>query len=150
MIVLDACAVIALLKNEPAAASVEQLLKSGDTACLTVLGVAEVLDHLVRLAGATEEEARLDLATLGVEPPAMLTEEVATAAGLLRARHYHRRNCAISLADCVVLETARRAARAVATSDPHLLDVCLNEGVDGHPLADTNGRVWSPPTTTHT
>ena len=36
------------------------------TACLTPLGIAEVLDRLVRRAGIDEEEAWLDLVQLGL------------------------------------------------------------------------------------
>ena len=63
--VLDAYAVIAFLRAEPAAGEVRPLLDNGD-ATLTAVGVAEVLDHLVRLAGADEEDAVLDLAQLGL------------------------------------------------------------------------------------
>ncbi len=59
MTVLDAYAVIAYLRAEPAAREVRPLLVAGD-ANLTAVGVAEVLDHMVRLAGANEEDAALD------------------------------------------------------------------------------------------
>jgi hypothetical protein len=54
--VLDAYAVIAYLRGEPAAGEVGPLLVAGDAA-LTAVGLAEGLDHLVRLAGAEEDEA---------------------------------------------------------------------------------------------
>lgn len=38
----------------------------GPGASLTALGVAEVLDHLVRIMGADEENAALDVAQLGL------------------------------------------------------------------------------------
>ena len=59
MIVLDSFAVLALLKDEPAAALVQQLVKSREDVALTALGITEVLDHLVRLLGAEEDEAVL-------------------------------------------------------------------------------------------
>jgi hypothetical protein len=90
--VLDAYAVIAYLKAEPAAGQVRPLLTGGD-ATLTAVGVAEVIDHLVRLVGADEENAALDL----------------------------------------------------ATSDPHLLDVCQAEGVPTIVLAAAGGTKWAPP-----
>ncbi len=46
-----------------------------------------------------------------------------------RARHDHRTRCAVSLADCVVAEVARAANAPVATSNPHLLDVCHAENI---------------------
>ena len=47
MIVLDAYAVLAFLKGEPAAPEVRSLLHGDEAAVLTVLGAAEVVDHLV-------------------------------------------------------------------------------------------------------
>jgi len=88
--VLDAYAVLALLKGEPAAEPVGRLLRDDPDAALTPLGVAEVLDHLVRVEDAAEEEAALDLAQLGLADPPPLDAIVATRAGLLRARHHHR------------------------------------------------------------
>ena len=65
MSVLDAYAVIAFLRAEPAAELVQPVLESGD-AVLTAIGVAEVVDHLVRVIGVDEDEAALDLAELGL------------------------------------------------------------------------------------
>jgi PIN domain nuclease of toxin-antitoxin system len=139
LIVLDAYAVLALLKDEPAAEAVQLLLGSDDEAALTVLGVAEVLDHLVRLAGAEEDEAALDLAQLPLRPPLHLDAGLAMRAAFLRARQYHRRNRAISLADCVVAEAARGLNAPVATADPHLLDTCRAEGIASLPLPAIRG-----------
>ncbi|MEX2372594.1 MAG: hypothetical protein WD800_02210, partial [Dehalococcoidia bacterium] len=68
MIVLDAYPVLALLKGELAAPDVRALIER-DGATLTPLGIAEVLDYLVRLAGADAEQALLDLAQLGLDAP---------------------------------------------------------------------------------
>jgi PIN domain nuclease of toxin-antitoxin system len=92
MIILDSFAVLALLKDEPAAGQVQLLVESEEEAALSVLGVSEVLDHLVRLAGADEEEAVLDLAQHGLADSSPLNVGIAMKAGLLRARHYHRKN----------------------------------------------------------
>lgn len=142
MIVLDAYAVLALLKDEPAADQVQRLIDSGDGA-LTVLGVAEVLDHLIRIGGAGEDTAALDLAQLGLASPPPLEAPTAMRAGLLRARHYHRTDRAVSLADCVAAETARDHDAAVATADPHLLDTCTDEDIAIVPLPDSTGATWS-------
>lgn len=144
MIVLDSYAVLALPKDEPAAAPVQVLVESDEPAALTALGVAEVLDHLVRLAGAEEDEAVLDVAQLGLSSPSPLDVGVAMRSGLLRARHYHRTNRAVSLADCVAAETARTEDARLASADPHLLDLCREEGIGVIPLPDSAGRTWSP------
>lgn len=143
MTVLDAYAVLALLEGEPAAPDVQQLLDFGECG-LTALGIAEVVDHLVRIVGATEEDAALDLAQLGLTAPDPVDAELALRAGLLRARHYDRRSRAVSLADCVAAEVARTLNSEVATSDPHLLDLCRDEGIGIAALPDSHGVTWSP------
>jgi predicted nucleic acid-binding protein len=141
--VLDAFSVLALLKGEPAARQVRALVEAGGST-LTVLGVAEVIDHLVRIVGVEQEDAALDLAQLDLAEPQPLSAEVALLAGFVRARHYHRTTRAVSLADCIVAEAARSHNSPVATSDPHLLDLCHEEGIDVIPLPDTRGIIWSP------
>ncbi len=142
MTLLDSYAVLAFLKGEPAAEDVGRLLAAGSVT-LTALGVAEVVDHLVRLVGVDEEDAVLDVAQLGLGSPDPVDAELALRAGLLRARHYHRRTRAVSLADCVLAEEARRRRAPVATADPHLLELCTNERIAVAPLADSQSQVWS-------
>jgi len=144
-VILDAFAVVAFLRDEPAAGDVERLLVRRSAARLTSVGVAEVLDQLIRISGADEENASLDLAQLGLADPEPLEPSVAAAAGRLRARHYHRKRCAVSLVDCIAAESARSADVALATSDPHLLDVCHAEGIATEVLPDSTGLTWEPP-----
>lgn len=144
MIVLDSYAVLAALLGEPAAAEVAALLRGDEPSTLTTLGVAEIVDRLVRGTGVDPDEAALDLAELGLADPDPLTSTVALRAGLLRARRYHRTRCAVSLADCVAVEVARERDGRLATSDAHLLGVCAVEGVGVLPLPDSTGAVWSP------
>ena len=146
MTILDAYAVVALLRDEPAAPVVEQLLTADADAHaqLTTVGLAEVVDRLIRLMDIDEDDAVLDIAELGLANPIDLDAPTALRAGMLRARHYHRRSRAISLADCVAAETARATATALVTSDPHLLDTCHAESIDVIALPDTSGRVWTP------
>ena len=96
MTILDAYAVIAFLRGEPAADDVRPLLEDRD-AELTAVGLAEVLDHLIRIAGVDEDDAVLDLAQLGLLDPLAVGAEIGSAAGRLRARHYHRTRCAVSM-----------------------------------------------------
>lgn len=141
--ILDAYAVLALLKGELAASDVQRLLGSVPGPALTAVGVAEVLDHLVRLEGATEEDAALDLAQLGLAEAVPVDAGLAVRAGLLRARHYHRKTRAVSLADCVAAEVARSEGVPLATADPHLLELCRDEGIGTVVLPDSSGRTWS-------
>jgi PIN domain nuclease of toxin-antitoxin system len=141
--VLDAFAVIALLKGEPAATPVRGLIDAGDCA-LTTLGVAEVVDHLVRLVGVTDENAVLDVAQLGLDAPHELDEDTAIQAAMLRARHYNRKSRQVSLADCAAASAARSRQTAVATSDPHVLDLCQDERIAVIALPDSTGALWTP------
>ena len=141
MIILDAYAVLALLRDEHAALEVQELIE-GEEAALTLLGIAEVLDRLVRRAGSEEEEAWLDLVQLGLAASPVLDPQLAARAGLLRARHYDRRTRALSLADCVAAETARRLDAPLATADPPLLETCEAEGSRSS-RSRQPGRVWS-------
>jgi predicted nucleic acid-binding protein len=143
--ILDAYAVIAYLKAEPAAPEVRPLLDRGE-ASLTAVGIAEVLDHLVRVAGADEEDAALDLAQLGLLDGVVVDSGLGLAAGRLRARRYHRSRCAVSMADCIAAEAARQEATGLATSDPHLLDLCRSEGISAIVLTASDGTRWAPPT----
>jgi len=142
--VLDAYAVIAFLRAEPAATEVKPLLKRPGAA-LTTVGVAEVLDHLIRIVGVDEEEAALDVAQLGLLDGIPVSPAVGTAAGRLRARHYHRSQCAVSMADCIAAEAARSRAGPLASSDPPLLDLCHAEDIARIVLPRSDGSMWTPP-----
>ena len=144
MTVLDAYAVLAYLKGERSAAEVRPLLGAGD-ASLTAVGVSEALDHLVRIAGADEEDAALDLAQLGLLDGIPVDSTIGAAAGRLRARHYHRTKCPVSLADCIAAEVARTRRQPLATADPPLLDVCHAEGIAITVLTASTGSRWNPP-----
>lgn len=78
-----------LLRGEPAASEIKPLLDPG-AAELTAVGVAEFLDHLVRLVGAGEEDAILDLAELGLVSGIVVDVALGTKSGLLKARRDHR------------------------------------------------------------
>jgi PIN domain nuclease of toxin-antitoxin system len=142
--VLDAYAVIAYLKAEPAAQEVRPLLDSGE-GVLTAIGVAEVVDHLVRLVGTDEEDAALDLAQLGLLDGVVVDSGLGLAAGRLRARRYHRTRSPVSMADCIAAEAARRDSAMLATSDPHLLDLCRIEDISMIVLTASDGTRWVPP-----
>jgi len=143
MTVLDALAVLAALKGEPAAPEVRALIERGGCA-LTTVGVAEVVDHLVRVVRVEEDDATLDLQDAGLDRPIELDAASATLAGLLRARHYHHKTRRVSLADCVAAHAARSSNAPLATSDRHLLDLCHEEGIEVIALPDSRGNVWAP------
>ncbi len=138
--VLDAYAVLAYLRDEPAADEVAALLR-GPTV-LSAANAAEVVDQLVRVYGHDPDDVHADLAILsctGMEI-ALLTPELGAEAGRLRARHYHRVECAVSLADCMAAATALAFGSPRATADPALIAVMRAEGGRVHVLPDSKGR----------
>lgn len=141
---LDAYAVVAFLRDEPAADEVDSLLRSGDEVSLTSVGLAEVVDHLVRLAGFDEEDVFLDLAELGLYESVAIDSRAGGLGGRLRARYYHRTSCAVSMADCLAAVIARERSVPLATADSHLLDVCQAESIDVIVLPRSDGTRWIP------
>jgi PIN domain nuclease of toxin-antitoxin system len=137
--VLDAYAVLAYLRGEPCADEVAGLLR--DPTVLTAANAAEVLDQLVRVYKRDPDDVHADiglLANAGMEIIAV-TPQQGLSAGRLRARHYHRQRCAVSLADCIAAAAALATLRPLATSDPALAGMLRAEGGAVHPLADSQG-----------
>jgi len=81
---------------------------------------------------------------MGLASPPPVDTALALRAGMLRARHYHRKNRAVSLADCVAAETARSTGSSLASADPHLLDLCRDEGIALIRLPVSSGQTRSP------
>lgn len=143
MILFDAYAVLALLTGEVAGPEVAELLRTAKGAAISAAGYAEVLDQLIRNIGTTIDDAVADLAELPLVVVQM-DESISARAGILRAAHYHRTTCAISLADAILAATASVAGATVVTSDPHLLDVCELEAIGHHALPQSSGERWRP------
>ena len=140
MTVLDAYAVIAYLRGEPAADEVSELLRG--PAILTSVNAAEVRDQMVRVFGADADGMEADLALLGHAGLTFqaVTYELGLQAGRIRGRRYHRERAAVSLADCVAAAAALASACPLATCDPALAEVVRTEGGQVHPLPDSKGR----------
>lgn len=96
------------------------------------------------MSGGSEDDAALDLAQLGLADALPVSADVDLRAGLLRARHHHRRERAVSLADGVAAEAARAHDAPLASADPPLLDVCPEPDIRVVALPDSAGRIWSP------
>jgi PIN domain nuclease of toxin-antitoxin system len=129
---LDASALIAFLNAEVAAPEVRRVLADADSRVTTVQ-LAEVADVLVRRHGVGSVEARRAVEAI----PGLSVVAVGAAegwrAGELRARHYHRTRCPVSLADCVLVAAAGPHDR-IATSDTALAAVARAEGIGVFPL----------------
>lgn len=140
MTVLDAYAVIAYLRGERAAAEVAELLRTPTR--LSVVNQAEVIDRLVRLFGWPVDDVEADLALLTDAGMRLspVDAECAVRAGRLRALHYQRERCAVSLADCVSAATALLAGLPCATADPALAMLVRAQGGTVVALPDRQGR----------
>lgn len=136
-VVLDACAVIAILRGEPAAEELRPLLEN-EAATIHPLNLGEVIDRMVRVAEADADEVEGDVALLGIRTT-MLDEVDLIDAGRWRARHYHRTNSPVSLADCVAAVAAVGGGVPLATSDAHCAAIVRAEGGDVLALSNSTG-----------
>jgi predicted nucleic acid-binding protein len=138
--VLDAYAIISYLRGEPSAAEVAGLLR--EPTVLTSVNAAEVRDQMVRVFGADADALEADLALLSHAGMTILavTPEMGMEAGRIRARHYHRERCAVSLADCVAASASLAGHGPVATADPALAAVVRAEAGRVRTLPDSKGR----------
>jgi len=137
--VLDGYAVLAYLRAEPCADAVASLLRAPTV--LTAANAAEVLDQLVRVYQRDQDDVHADIALLATTDMEIMsvTADHGLVAGRLRAQHYHRQRCAVSLADCLAAAAALALDTPLATSDPALAEVVRAEGGQVHPLADSKG-----------
>lgn len=141
MIYLDASALLALLLDEPAAPDVETILREDDV-CITAVTYAEVVDQAVRVQKkAMAEVARAidPLITSEALRIAAVSLTVGVRAGELRAQHYDRRSCPVSLGDCILLGAAAIGSADVATSDQAVTDVAREIGVSVRALPNSQG-----------
>ena len=133
-IVLDAYALVAFARDEPAAESVERLLRQ-ESISVTSVNYAEALDRLVRVRGLSEHRALTALEPLIDEfvRRVDVTFELARRAAAVRSRQYHRSSSPLSLADCVCIAAAGDGD-AVASADMPLLAAAEAEGIATIPL----------------
>jgi PIN domain nuclease of toxin-antitoxin system len=136
---IDASALIALLGAEPAAGEVQEVLSRG--AAMSTLNLAETIDRLKRRYGLEIEQTRPVIEGLLAKNLTLLPLGAAQAwrAGEIRAAHYHRSRCPISLADAVLVASAPMGGH-VASSDGPLLNVAASEGLATTALPDSKGR----------
>jgi predicted nucleic acid-binding protein len=119
--VLDACAILTLIRNEDGAALVRQALESEENICLIhAVNLCEVYYDCLRCYGNDLTEnllARLYEAGLTIRSD--MDEYFWKAAGALKARGR------ISLADCFAVALAVREDAVLLTSDRHEFEPLL-------------------------
>jgi predicted nucleic acid-binding protein len=141
VILLDANALISLLRDQPAATEVSELLRKGNCA-VPAACLSEVVDRLIRKYRVDADVISRWLGPLVEEVIRVLPvdQQIAWGAGELHAAHYHRTNAALSLADCLLLATAGPDDE-VATSDATVIRTAEKLGIDTIPLLDSRGRL---------
>lgn len=139
--VLDAGAIVALVADEPGGAEVAERLGADGGSCSAV-NLAEVLDWLIRIAGVEPTEARGALAAVVAAGLVVVPcdRAIATSAAELRARWYHRRTAALSLADCIAIATTLVLNGTLVTSDGALGRAAGKAGADVHLIRNSLGR----------
>jgi predicted nucleic acid-binding protein len=127
---LDANALIAVIRGEAAMERVLSLLREG-SAAITTMNLAEVYDSVSRKIGLSH--ARIaDLIEPLIEgplTPISVDVDLARRAAEIRTAHYHRKRHPLSLADCVLL-AASGPADKIATSDTDVLAVAAKLGIE--------------------
>ena len=124
--VLDACAMIAWLSNEPAAYAVDRAVRDVNSQCLAhAINLCEVFYDAYRNAGEAQAQSVLsDLYAVQViernDFDSAFWQEVA------RLKGTHRK---VSLADCCAIALTNRAGGSLLTSDHHEFDPLAAFGV---------------------
>jgi predicted nucleic acid-binding protein len=116
--VLDACAMIAFLRDEPGAHVVEDILLGEPANCYAhAINLCEVFYDFVRAQDEnTARRAVHDLLDIGVAPREDMDAALWEEAGLIKARHR------VSLADAFGLALARRLDADLVSSDHREFD----------------------------
>lgn len=126
MKVLDACAMIAYLRDEPGADVVESLLLDGDSQCLAhSINLCEVYYDFLR---ATDENvARSAIADLNAA--GIVAREDLDMSFWQDAGKYKAEIKKISLADCFAIALANRMNAELVTSDHQEFDPIAKRGI---------------------
>jgi PIN domain nuclease of toxin-antitoxin system len=139
VILLDASALVAFLRGEPAEHEVGALLRSGE--CATPAScLSEVVDRLIRRNGVRPEDVvdRLDPlieASLGIVP---IENRLGWQAGEFRGVYYARADMDLSMADCLVLACLGPDDK-LASSDRALVAAARELDFNVLPLPDSRG-----------
>lgn len=131
--VLDASALIALLRAEPGGSMVRQILQDADRSSgVSAINLAESVDVLVRVFDIDESDIAdaFDLLELGGLAVIDMDGQTAWRAGMFRARHYRKGSAEISHADSVAAITASARMEALVTSDRALIRVARAAGIE--------------------
>ena len=126
--VLDACAIISLIKNEDGALIVRQALEADNNVCFVhAVNLCEVYYDCLRCHGKDPAEQLLtNLIEAGLVVRNDMDMDFWKSAGALKARGR------ISLADCFAVALAEREDAVLLTSDHHEFEPLL--AIPGFPV----------------
>lgn len=126
ILVLDSCALIALLRQEQGGEFVDSLLSDKNNTCIVhAMNLCEVYYDLVRLSGenrAKEVINRLVMAGIFVRED--MDTDFWQDAGNFKAIHIR-----VSLADCICIVLANRLGAEILTCDHHEFDPIVEKGL---------------------
>lgn len=128
---VDAALLIAFIRAEPFGVRAKTVIFGRDNVCISTVNLLEVEYDLVRKQGVDEQESRalMDTVTDLLLETVPLTRGISLDAAHLRAKHYHRKSCDISLADSVLLAHGL-SGDLIATVDRQILKVAKAEGIE--------------------
>lgn len=115
MIVLpDTSALVELIRGSEAGKAILEILENSDVVIVPTLVIAELSSFLERNRGDSSIVDTITEHSLVV----VLDPETARSSGMLHGR-IRKKNRHISLADCIISETAKRHGAVVLTTDHH-------------------------------
>jgi len=116
--VLDACAVLALLKGEQGMEVVRKTIESDTTILLHSVTFLEIYYNVIKELG-------IDLADLYYEQMKQTKIEIINqiSENVIKSAGYYKSRYSISLGDSFVLSTAKEHKAIIVTSDHHEFDI---------------------------
>ncbi|MFL9481396.1 type II toxin-antitoxin system VapC family toxin [Chitinophagaceae bacterium LWZ2-11] len=126
--VLDACAIISFLSNEPGADIVESLLESAENGIVILMmhkaTIAEVYYDTIKVSNVEQAQSVLkDILSYPIIFIDSVSDEMIKAIGYFKASYK------ISFADSFVLATSKLHNAQIVTSDHHEFD-CIEKAGD--------------------
>ena len=143
MAIFDAAPVVAVLVGEPGGLVSGRMLADETAAhAMCALNAAEVLNWVSRLSGESADEvvAKMEIWFDAGLRCLSLDWDRARRAAELRTVHYHRTQCAVSLADCSAIALAEQLDAELVTSDAAMIRVARAEGIAVLPVPGSSGR----------
>jgi predicted nucleic acid-binding protein len=120
--VLDACAVIALIKGEQGSDVVKKTIESDSEIFLHAVTFLEVYYNVVKEFGTDKANTFFNwIVQIGIEIIYEITEETIKCAGYFKSKYK------ISLGDSFVLAVAKLNSAKIVSSDHHEFDTIQNQ-----------------------